>query len=213
MDEFPGNPRNRRELAAKETSKPRVERIVHSEVTQRKKGRVRKVVEMFIGGEPKSVGEFVLGNVLVPAFRDLVANGFQEMIDGMVYGESRHNRSSRFRGAPSHMTSQTPYHRMGSGRLTGRSDPRDPLPTRASGISEYEGIVFPMRVEATEVLENLFNLIQEYETATVRDLYDMVGIKAPYTAERYGWIDLRDADVRPVRGGYLLDLPRPEPLR
>ena len=212
MEEYPGNARIRRE-APKQDSKPRVERIVHSEVVQRKKGRVRRVVEMFIGGEPKSVGEFVLGNVLVPAFRDLVANGFQEMIDGMVYGESRNSRGGRYRPAPNHLTSHTPYHRMGSGRLAGRNDPREPLPSRASGVSDYEDIVFPMRVEATEVLERLFALINEYEAATVRDLYDMVGIKAPYTAEKYGWIDLRDADVRPVRGGYLLDLPRPEPLR
>jgi hypothetical protein len=169
---------------------------------------------MFIGGEPKSVGEFVLGNVLVPAFRDLVANGFQEMIDGMVYGESRHGRGRGYRG-PSSMTGGGPYHRMGSSRVMagGRVDPREPIPSRASGISEYEDIIFPMRVEATEVLDKLFGVIAEYDAATVRDLYDLVGIRAPYTAEKYGWVDLRDADVRPVRGGYLLDLPRPEPLR
>lgn len=212
MEEFPGNPRSRREAARPEPKKPRVERIIHTEVTQRKKGRVRKVVEMFIGGEPKSVGEFVLGNVLVPAFRDLVANGFQEMIDGMVYGESRHGRGNRYRPSPG-LTPHTPYHRMASSRLVGRPDPREPLPSRASGISEYEDIVFPMKVQAVEVLDRLFALIQEYEAATVRDLYDMVGIKAPYTAENYGWVDIRDADVRPVRGGFLLDLPRPEPLR
>lgn len=211
MEEFPSNSRARRE-PDRETREPRVERVVHSKVTQRKKGRVRRIVEMFIGGEPKSVGEFVLGNVLVPAFRDLVANGFQEMIDGMVYGESRHGRGRGYRG-PSSMTGGGPYHRMGSSRVMSNRPDRDALPARASGISEYEDIIFPMRVEASEVLDKMVETIIKYDSATVRDLYDAVGIKAPYTAEKYGWDDLRDADIRPVRGGYLLDLPRPEPLR
>lgn len=211
MEEFPSNTRARRD-EAREPVKPRVERVVHSKVTLKQKGRVRKVVEMFIGGEPRSVGEFVLGSVLVPAFRDLVANGFQEMIDGMVYGESRHGRGRGYRGPTMGDTSR--YHRMGSSRVVSmRPDPREPVTARASGITEYEDIIFPMRVEASEVLDELFKVINSYEAATVRDLYDLVGIKAPYTAEKYGWVDLRDADIRPVRGGYLLDLPRPEPLR
>lgn len=211
MEEFPSNTRARRE-PNRPAAEPRVQRVVHSQVTVKKKGRVRKVVEIFIGGEPRSVGEFVLGSVLVPAFRDLVANGFQEMIDGMVYGESRHGRGRGYRGPTMGDTSR--YHRMGSSRIMStRPDPREPLPSRASGISDYEDIIFPMRVEASEVLDELFKVISEYDAATVRDLYDLVGIKAPYTAEKYGWVDLRDADIRPVRGGYLLDLPRPEPLR
>ena len=49
--------------------------------------------------------------------------------------------------------------------------------------------------------------------ATVRDLYEMVGIRAAHTDEKYGWVDIRDARVDRVRDGYVLDLPRPEFLR
>jgi hypothetical protein len=34
-------------------------------------------------------------------------------------------------------------------------------------------------------------------------------MSAPYTAENYGWTDLKDADVRKCKGGYYLDVPEP----
>jgi hypothetical protein len=68
------------------------------------------------------------------------------------------------------------------------------------------------RVEAEEVIDRLFDVVSRYETATVADLYEMVGVTGNYTDDKWGWTDLRGASVQRVRNGYLLDLPRPEPL-
>ncbi len=56
-------------------------------------------------------------------------------------------------------------------------------------------------------------LIEKYETVSVADLYELLGVEASYTDEKWGWVDLRDAGIRRVRDGYLLDLPKPESLR
>ena len=84
---------------------------------------------------------------------------------------------------------------------------------RARANFDFQEIVLATRVEADEVIDRLFNIIQEFEQATVRDLYDLVGERASFTDEKYGWTNIRTADVRRIREGYLLDLPRPEPLR
>lgn len=68
------------------------------------------------------------------------------------------------------------------------------------------------RIECEMVLDQLIELISKYETATLRDLLTMVGENHSYTDEDWGWTDLRGGRVHRVRDGYLLDLPRPEPL-
>lgn len=70
----------------------------------------------------------------------------------------------------------------------------------------------PTRVEAEEVIDRMFDLVSQYEMVTVADLYDLVGLANNYTDEKWGWTDIRGAGVSRIKGGYLLDLPRPEPL-
>ena len=68
------------------------------------------------------------------------------------------------------------------------------------------------RAEAEEVIDRLFELVSIYESATVADLYELVGLSSTHTDHKWGWTDLMGAGVSRIRGGYLLDLPDPEPL-
>lgn len=213
MEEFPSNARSRRE-PPREAEKPRVERIVTSPVTRRKKGFGRRMVESFVGGEPRSVGSFVMLDVLLPAMRDMIADGFTQMIEGVVYGESRsvgRRTGSRF---SSGAMGRTNYHRMSTSRFDNRPDPRAPaMSQRGRAMHDFEDLVFPRLVEAQEILDRLFGIIQEFEFATIRDLYEMVGEKASHTDEKYGWSDISTARIERIREGYVLNLPRPEILR
>ena len=51
--------------------------------------------------------------------------------------------------------------------------------------------------------------INQYQIVSVADLYDLAGITCrSYTANKYGWTDLRSAKVVRTRDGYILQLPR-----
>jgi hypothetical protein len=77
---------------------------------------------------------------------------------------------------------------------------------------DFDEIVLQSRTEAEEVIDRLFDLVSRYDTATVADLYELVGIQGSHTDHKWGWTDLRGADVSRTRDGYLLDLPDPIPL-
>lgn len=80
-------------------------------------------------------------------------------------------------------------------------------------MHDFGEIVLSSRGEAEEVLDQLIEIISQYQQASVSDLYAMVGISPAYTDQKYGWTDLRGANAQPVRGGsYLLNLPQPHPL-
>ena len=44
------------------------------------------------------------------------------------------------------------------------------------------------------------------------DLYDLVGVSGDFTANNFGWTDLRSARVVRSREGFILDFPESEPL-
>lgn len=83
---------------------------------------------------------------------------------------------------------------------------------QARARHNFDEIVLDQRSEAEDVIDRLFDLVSRYESASVADLYELVGLSSVHTDNRWGWTDLTGAGVSRIRGGYLLDLPEPEPL-
>lgn len=216
-NEFPSNRYKDRDNKTKMESevpsdKKKVDQIVQSQVVRRKKPLNKRFSETFFGGDSKGVWEYVAFDVLVPAAKDMFADAVSQGVERMIFGEAR-STSRRSGRRPN--DSYTNYSRYSSNRRS--PDPRDERPRqqvsrRARATHDFDEIILATRVEADEVLERLYDLVDKYETATVADLYDLVGVSGNYTDDKWGWTDLRGAGISRVRNGYLLDLPRPEPL-
>ena len=84
---------------------------------------------------------------------------------------------------------------------------------RGRAAHDFDEIILDTRREAEEVLSRLYDILSKYEVVTVSDLYDLTGIDSNYTDQDWGWTELRGSQIVNVRNGYLLDLPKPEPLR
>lgn len=210
--EFPSNRhKDKNELSQTQKSEEKkVQQVVQSEVVRRKKPLGKRFVETFVGGDAKSVWGFVALDVLVPAAKDMFADAVSQGVERMIFGESRSTsrRTGRRPNEP-----YISYNRYSGGRRsTIDNRPRHELSRRARASHDFDEIILATRVEADEVLDRLFDLVSKYESATVADLYDLVGISGSYTDDKWGWLDLRGAGITRVRNGYLLDLPKPEPL-
>lgn len=210
--DFPSNSQERRPRR-EEPPKPvkKIEKVVEGGVIRRKKSPGRRFKETFVGGDARSVWGFVLLDVLVPAAKDTITDVVSQGVERMMYGEVR-SRSRRGR-SPYGNSTYTSYgnQRYASTRPVDRDDGRT-ISRRSRAAHDFDEIVLETRVEAEEVIDQLFELVSRFESATVSDLYELVGADAKYTDNKWGWTDLRGAGVTRVRGGYLLDLPRPEPL-
>lgn len=210
MVDYPSNSRHPQRDEPDKDKK--IEPVVSGEVLRRKKPLGKRFAETFVGGDARSVGSYVFLDVLIPAAKDAIADAFTTGIERMLFGETR---SSTRRG---HARSSGPsgyvsYNRFSSspGSPSRREEPRGPS-RRARASHDFDEIILATRVEAEEVIDRLFDLVSRYETATVADLYELVGVTANYTDDKWGWADIRGAGVTRVRNGYLLDLPKPEPL-
>ncbi|WNM72439.1 hypothetical protein SEA_MOSSY_60 [Gordonia phage Mossy] len=220
MDEqYPSNSRNVQptkmaakkvasEQAEKKTDK-KIEQITVNSVVRRKKPLSKRFTESFVGGDAQSVGAYIVADVLLPAAKDMIADAVSQGIEKMLFGEAR---GPRARPAGNRGTGGATTH-VSYNRYSGNSNQRSTqsaMSYRARETHNFDEIILSTRAEAEEVLDNLFSLVSDYDVATVADLYGMVGQTAQYTDEKWGWSDIRGTSVTRVKGGYLLDLPRPE---
>lgn len=207
--QFPPNSISRKSSDAGKDEK-KVEKIVTGEVTRRKKPLGKRIAETFVAGEAKGVGSYIIFDVLIPAFKDVFADVVSQGIEKMLFGEARSTsrRTGMRPGGGTHVS----YNRYSTPSYQNRREERPQQSRRSRASHDFDEIVLATRFEAEEVIDRLFDLVSRYEQATVNDLYDLVGISGDFTDEKWGWTDLRGAGVTRINNGYLLDLPKPEPL-
>lgn len=209
--EFPGNSKMPRPNTPKPEQEKKVEPVVTNAAEARKKSLFRRFTEVFIGGDSKTVVQYVFSDVLVPQVKDIMSEVVTQGVERMIYGESRPNRRFGSGPRPGGPTNYTRYAVRGNNPL-GRAGGEDRRPVSTPRSEGIDDILLATRVEADTVLDRLYDLLKEYESASIADLYSLVGWTSSYVDQKRGWTDLHGSQVRRVRDGYILDLPRPVSL-
>jgi hypothetical protein len=214
--DYPGNSYN--QVPRTEPQKPKqeakkVEKVIQGAAVRRKKSLGKRFREFYFSRNAKDAWGSMLTDSLIPGTKDVIVDFLQQTIEVIFLGEGRSLHRRR-------MLRSGPYGNFDYTRPSRTTMLRDPRHEESRGISrrarisqDFDEIVLESRVEAEEVIDNLFELVSRFNVATVADLYDLVGIESNYIDRKWGWEDLRGAGATRVKGGgYLLDLPRPEPL-
>lgn len=185
------------------TVEKRVQKVVKSPA-KTKTNEVRKFADIFISEDVSNVKNYIFMDVLVPAIKkaiyDIVTNG----IDMFLYGGSGKGKSSS-NGA---RVSYRSYYDQKNNNSSYRGSEN----TKSHSGFEYDDIIFDTRGDAEATKQQMQDIVARYGIVTVGDLYEMAGLDAPYTAQKYGWMDVSSADTQRVRDGYVLRLPRPVPI-
>lgn len=176
--------------------KKKVEKVVAGTVKTKKKSSIGKVFKSFVSEDAKSIKTYLVGDIIVPTIKKTIS----DTVDMILFGGSKKSRSN---------ISRVSYRSFYDEPRTSR-DVREPVQT--VGYS-YDDIIVESRGDAEEVLSQMNDLIDTYQVVSVADLYDLVGLTGNYTDNKYGWTNLRNADVVRVRDGYMLKLPRAVPIK
>ena len=174
-------------------------------VVKKKRTVADKFKDAFLG-ESENLGDYIMYDVLVPAFRDTVS----EMGFGIIERLFGNGRSSRSRGSVVRDRGRS-YVSYNSPSRRDRDDRRD-IDRGSRARHSFDNVVFANKWEAEDVLAHLVDMILEYGEATVRSFYELSNIEADYTDDRYGWTNLRDAYVDRTRNGYVIVFPQTRPL-
>lgn len=181
-----------------QSQEKRVTKVVAGTVKTRKKSTLNKFAEEFISEDAKNVKSYVLGEVLIPAIKKAISDIVTDGIDIILYGESRKRSGNR---SIADRVSYRSYYDGGTNRSRVDSRPAN------YGYS-YDDIILNSRGEAEDVLSRMDELIETYGLVRVADLYDLVGLTGNFTDNKYGWTNIRNAEIVRVRDGYMIKMPR-----
>lgn len=183
--------------------------VVSGGAVRRKRSLRKQFKETFVAGDARTAIQYVLFDVLLPAAKDMVVDAGSQGIEKLIFGDARARRGST--RPPSGPTGHISYNRYASegSRFSG---PQRAISRQARARHNFDEIILDQRSEAEEVINQLFDLVSHYGSASVADLYELVGLASVHTDNKWGWTDLTGAGVSRIRGGYLLDLPEPEPF-
>lgn len=198
-DYKPNSFRSKEQAAQKEEERRHLNKVTEGTVVQRKRSKAGKLRDIFLLGDIRQVKEYVLGDILLPMAKRAISEAVSSGVN-MLLGESpRDNRSN----VP---VSGVSYRRYGSYYQS--SDRRTETRSWSQPGYQYDDIIFESRGDAEEVLYRMDEVLRDREVVSVADMFDMAGISCDYTANKYGWTDLRGSRVDRVRDGFILHLPR-----
>lgn len=179
------------------------QKVVEGKTSVRKKSLAEKFSDAFIVEDANSVKSYVWTDIIVPSLKDISYNIINGAVEMMLYGSTNRRPANIARG----VVNQVSYNLMGQGAKPVQARPQDP-----KSYYGFQDILFDTRDDAIRVLDGLLESIDRYGKVSVGDLNDLIGTTGEFTDYNYGWYMLGQARVKPVRGGYVLDLPKPQLL-
>ncbi len=197
--DYKSNSNKSKTEAVKQAEEKRVEKVVTGKVVTKKKSGFSKFAGEFISEDAKNIKSYVIGDVLIPAFKKAISDIITDGIDMILYGGNGRSRSGR---SNADRVSYRSYYddRRPSDRLT--------TSRYSSNSYSYDDIILDSRGEAEEVLARMDELMDTYGLVRVADLKDLVGITGSYTDNKYGWTNIRNAEIVHVRDGWMIKMPR-----
>lgn len=181
----------------------KVEAVIAGSAKTRKKGEIKKFTDAFIAEDANNVKSYILMEVVVPNVKKAISDIVTTAIDMLLYGESGRRKKN---GTASKYSYQNYYEwdvdRVRAGAVSNRRNTPD-----------YDDIAFDTRGDAEAVLDAMNDIISQYGTVSVSDLYDLARVPNDnFTMNRYGWKNIGGATAVRVRDSYILKLPRAIPL-
>ena len=191
------------EIKESANAEHKVEKVVTGKVIAKKKSGFQKLTDEFISEDAKNIKSYVLGEVLIPAIKKAISDIVTDGIDMILYGGS--GRNGNRRSTADKVSYRNYYDRD-------RRDSRVNDRSSYNASYDYNDIILDSRGEAEDVLSRMDELMETYGLVRVADLYDLVGISGSYTDNKYGWTNIRSAQIVHVRDGYMIKMPRAIPI-
>ena len=198
IPEYKSNSHKSKEQSTSPVEREKVEKVVSGTVKTKKKNGFRKFFSNIIAEEGSNLKNYIVEDVVIPSVKKAIS----DTIDMVLYGDSR--RGNRVNASKISYRSyyDRPY-----------DDPRPRDTGLARSGYSFDEVILDSRGDAEQVISQMGDLIETYGMASVADMYDLVGISCDYTANKYGWTNIRNAEVVRTRDGYMLKMPKALPIK
>ena len=181
--------------------------VIKGNVVSTEKSLGKKITESLVKDDAKSIGDYLLFNVLIPAAKDTIFDFITKGVSMGLYGDAR--PSQRCGSVLGNRRDYSGISSRNTSTIINQTQPRN----RSS--AEVGDIVLDDFNDADAVLTAMTENIDNYDSVSVADLYQFTNKSNLIRSTDYewGWTNLSTARITRVCNGYLIDLPRPKALK
>jgi len=202
LDEYNSNSHNKDVIVDGPVEEKRITPVVSGGATLQKKTGFGRILSSIVASSAEEMGEWFKEEMLLPWIKKGIWDLFTNGIDMLVYGRGGSKRSSS-------NISKVSYNMISSSK----SYKSDGERSSRSSIFDYDTIVFDNRGDAEAVLASMDELIDQFGLATIADFYELANVDSPnYTANDYGWRNIKNAQILRCRDGYIIKMPKASPI-
>lgn len=167
----------------------------------------RKFTSAFISEDMRDVGDYILLDIIIPGIKNAIIDTLERIFFNGPSSDRRRSDRKRDSGRYGRTSYESFY------RSSSRRDSRDNDDNKRRDASvDYRNIVLSRREDAEEIVRQLRDYIEDYDSVSVARLLDLINEPGKYTDNNYGWTRPQDICVRQVRNGYLIDVTEAEYL-
>jgi hypothetical protein len=194
--------------------KKEFKKLIEGEPKRLKRSLLGRLIGGLVGPEGMSgIGGYVSNEVIKPAIKHIIVDAVTSGINMVMYGENNRRGSGGYPNQSRNRGSYRPQTNYTS-RYTRDNPPPSDRDRRVSSTPRYgvEEYIIEERYDASHVLTTLIENADSYDTVSIADYYDLIGVPTQYTDNNYGWThdSISRASILPVRGGYIIKFPTVE---
>lgn len=203
MEEYRSNSHKLRETQdSSVTEEKKLDPVISGQATTQKKTGLSKFAGSIVQESFSSLGAYIVEDWLIPAFKKTVYDVFSNGMHYLLYGKSAESKS----GSLASKISYSGFYQKSY------NEPNSAMP--ANSVFDYDNVIFASRGDAEAVREAMDDILDSYGVVSVGDFYELSNVAIPsYTVNKYGWTNIRSAEVVRCRDGYMIKLPRAMVLR
>lgn len=166
----------------------------------------------FFAADAKTVGEHVVESILVPSLQKLLSDSVKGAVDWFIYGAKGKSSPNSGPGTVSYSRYYQAPNGYGNQFYYQNNIPVSNGQTTRPGVYSVGEFKFEDRGDAETVLMRMNEAIGRYGMVSVADFYDFIGQRCSFTDQKYGWYDLKAAQVIRYDDGFSIQFPKAQPI-
>ena len=190
---------------------PETEEITKREAVvkgrERKPGLLSRAGNLFFGEDGfRGIADHLVHEVFIPSIQNTIAevstNAIQRAIFGDNYDYRRRNANDYWYGSRRYVDRRLEYSSRGRGNIDYNKQYDKPRSRKSENLSNSVRMIeFDTANDANDVLAVMIDNVEQYGLVTVADFYELSDVSSKFTDHQFGWTNLDDVRILPIRGG------------
>lgn len=169
---------------------------------KREKSELEKAASSFFSEDFRTVKNSVIEDVIIPRIKKLITESIKSRVDILFYGKSTPAPSG------SSLASRIRYNTVSKNKSYSNE------PQRA--VYDYGEVIVDSEQKRRDIVKQVNDVIFEYGSRRVADLYEFADIPTEHTDFKYGWYNIQGYSISKYGygsdSGWIIKMPRVVPL-